>query len=59
MEHVVTVAAGLGVVIAICASLIPEETMVYQPEALLTRVTSELQYLPPEWKGKVSYSIVI
>lgn len=54
VEHVVTVIAGLGVVIAVCTGLIPDDTMVYQPEALMTRVTSELQYLPSEWKGKVS-----
>ena len=48
--------AGLGIAIAVCASFIPDETMVYQPEALMTRVTSELQYLPSEWKGKVNKS---
>lgn len=52
IEHLLTVIAGCGGVFVLCNSLIPEENMVWHPEELLTQVTSELQCVPTEWKGK-------
>ncbi|CAJ0939953.1 unnamed protein product, partial [Mesorhabditis belari] len=51
VEHVLTVMTVAGVVMIVCRSLIADENLVWQPEALLSHAASELHYLPVEWKG--------
>ncbi|PIC24264.1 hypothetical protein B9Z55_017667 [Caenorhabditis nigoni] len=52
VEHVLTVITICGIIILICRGMIPDENLVWQPEILMTHVTSELHYLPSTWKGK-------
>ncbi|CAL2043979.1 unnamed protein product [Caenorhabditis brenneri] len=52
VEHVLTVITVGGAIILICRGMIPDENLVWQPEILMTHVTSELHYLPSAWKGK-------
>ncbi|EFO95573.1 CRE-ATG-9 protein [Caenorhabditis remanei] len=52
VEHVITVITVCGIIILICRGMIPDENLVWQPEILMTHVTSELHYLPSTWKGK-------
>uniref|UniRef100_A0A1I7T9X6 Autophagy-related protein 9 n=1 Tax=Caenorhabditis tropicalis TaxID=1561998 RepID=A0A1I7T9X6_9PELO len=52
VEHVLTVITVGSIVILICRGMIPDENLVWQPEILMTHVTSELHYLPSTWKGK-------
>lgn len=41
----------LGVFVAFCRYLIPDETIIYKPEELLNKVTFHLRYLPLHWKN--------
>ncbi|VDN22450.1 unnamed protein product [Cylicostephanus goldi] len=59
IEHVLTVISVCGVVMVICHGMIPDENLVWQPEVLLAHVTSELNYVPAEWKGQVSQIITL
>lgn len=52
VEHVLTVITVCGIIILISRGMIPDENLVWQPEILMTHVTSELHYLPSTWKGK-------
>ncbi|CCD74231.2 Autophagy-related protein 9 [Caenorhabditis elegans] len=52
VEHVITVLTICGIVVLVCRGMIPDENLVWQPEILMTHVTSELHYLPSTWKGK-------
>lgn len=48
-----TVISVCGVIMVVCHDMIPDENLVWQPEVLLAHVTSELHYVPSEWKGQV------
>lgn len=48
----------LGVFVAFCRSLIPDQTVIYKPEELLTEVTSHLRYLPLHWKNALHTKMV-
>uniref|UniRef100_A0A1I7XIB3 Autophagy-related protein 9 n=1 Tax=Heterorhabditis bacteriophora TaxID=37862 RepID=A0A1I7XIB3_HETBA len=52
VEHVLTVISICGVILIACHGMISDENLVWQPEVLLTHVTSELHYVPTDWKGK-------
>ncbi|KAK9473173.1 autophagy protein Apg9-domain-containing protein [Dipodascopsis tothii] len=42
-----------GTILAVSRGLIPEETLVFDPEANLRYVAEFTHYLPPEWHGKL------
>lgn len=42
-----------GSILAVSRSLIPEETLVFDPEISLRYVAEFTHYLPPEWEGKL------
>lgn len=50
VEHVITLMTGLGGAIAVCRSIIPEESMVWCPESLLQAVVVHTHYMIPDWK---------
>ncbi|KIH64886.1 autophagy protein Apg9, partial [Ancylostoma duodenale] len=52
VEHVLTVISVCGVIMVMCRDMISDENLVWQPEVLLAHVTSELHYVPSEWKGQ-------
>ncbi|CAH1789825.1 unnamed protein product [Owenia fusiformis] len=51
VEHVLSTMTILGVVVAICKSMIPDENMVWCPETLMTNVLAQVHYIPDSWKG--------
>ncbi|ETN77627.1 autophagy protein Apg9 [Necator americanus] len=57
VEHVLTVISVCGVVMVVCHGMISDENLVWQPEVLLTHVTSELHYVPSEWKGQMEQDV--
>jgi len=50
VEHMLTVMTGLGVLIGVCRSLIPDEHTVYDPEQMLQLVLAQVHYQPDSWK---------
>lgn len=42
---------ALGVIVAICRAMQPEENQSYSPESLLSAVVLHTHYLPPDWQG--------
>ncbi|VDO63000.1 unnamed protein product [Heligmosomoides polygyrus] len=52
IEHVLTVISVCGVIMLVCHRLMADENLVWQPEALMTHIASELHYVPSEWKGQ-------
>ncbi|WKY13987.1 hypothetical protein Q1695_004652 [Nippostrongylus brasiliensis] len=52
IEHVLTVISVCGVIMVVCHGIMSDENLVWQPEALMTHIASELHYVPPEWKGQ-------
>ena len=53
VEHVLTIMAVLGGIIAICKVFIPDENLVFCPEKSLTSVVAHIHYFPMEnWRGR-------
>ncbi|KAK6023224.1 autophagy protein Apg9, partial [Ostertagia ostertagi] len=52
VEHVLTVISVCGIVMVVCHGMMSDENLVWQPEALMTHIASELHYVPTEWKGQ-------
>ena len=53
VEHVLTIMAVLGGIIAICKVFIPDENLVFCPEKSLTSVVAHIHYFPVEnWRGR-------
>lgn len=50
-EHVLTAMTLLGGTVAVCRGVIPDETMAWCPETLLSNVLAHTHYLPPGWQG--------
>ncbi|CAF2602109.1 unnamed protein product [Rotaria sp. Silwood2] len=50
VEHMLTLMTGLGVVLGICQSLIPDENTVFDPEQMLQLVLAHVHYQPESWK---------
>ncbi|CAF0832259.1 unnamed protein product [Adineta steineri] len=50
VEHMLTLMTGLGVVLGICRSLIPDENAVFDPEQMLQLVLAQVHYQPDSWK---------
>ncbi|CAF3419510.1 unnamed protein product [Rotaria sp. Silwood1] len=50
VEHMLTLMTGLGVVLGICRSLIPDENTVFDPEQMLQLVLAHVHYQPDSWK---------
>ncbi|EPB71291.1 autophagy protein Apg9 [Ancylostoma ceylanicum] len=57
VEHVLTVISVCGVIMVMCRDMISDENLVWQPEVLLAHVTSELHYVPSEWKGQLERDV--
>lgn len=56
VEHVLTIATVLGSIVAVCRGLIPDETIAWCPETLLSNVLAHTHYLPPGWQGQAHTS---
>lgn len=52
VDHWLTVISSIGVFLAICRGLIPDETLAWCPETLLSNVLAHTHYLPLDWKGQ-------
>ncbi|KRT79465.1 hypothetical protein AMK59_8431 [Oryctes borbonicus] len=52
VEHIITIMTALGGCVAICRSIIPDETIAWCPETLLSNVLQHTHYLPPDWRGQ-------
>ncbi|KAL3283373.1 hypothetical protein HHI36_006520 [Cryptolaemus montrouzieri] len=52
VEHLLSIVSILGVIVAICRSLIPDETIPWCPDTLLSNVLAHTHYLPHGWKGQ-------
>lgn len=55
-EHVLTIMTVLGGSVAVCRSVIPNETVAWCPETLLSNVLAHTHYLPPGWQGQAHTS---
>jgi len=42
-----------GTILAVSRGMIPEENLVFEPEAMLTQVIEYTHYCPNHWKGKL------
>lgn len=51
VEHLLTLMTGLGGIVAICRSIVPEESMVWCPESLLQAVVVHTHYMVSDWKS--------
>ncbi|XP_074659348.1 autophagy-related protein 9A-like [Tubulanus polymorphus] len=51
VSHMLTTMTILGVVVTISRSLIPDEHMIFCPEALLMTTLAQIHYMPDSWKG--------
>ncbi|XP_046397934.1 autophagy-related protein 9A isoform X1 [Ischnura elegans] len=58
VDHVLTAITVLGVIVAICRAFIPDENLVWCPEALMTAVLAHAHYLPDGWRGRAHTSSV-
>lgn len=58
VDHVLTAITVLGVIVAISRAFIPDENMVWCPEALMTAVLAHAHYLPDGWRGRAHTSTV-
>lgn len=52
VEHVLTLITVLGGGLAVCRALIPDETLAWCPETLLSNVLAHTHYLPHGWRGQ-------
>ncbi|CAF0979681.1 unnamed protein product [Adineta ricciae] len=50
VEHMLTLMTGLGVLLGVCRSLIPDENAVFDPEQMLQLVLAHTHYQPDSWK---------
>ncbi|CAF3238887.1 unnamed protein product [Rotaria socialis] len=50
VDHMLTLMTGLGVVLGVCRSLIPDENMVCDPEQMMQLVLAQVHYQPDSWK---------
>lgn len=41
-----------GAILAVSRGMIPDEHLVFEPEAMLREVIQHTHYLPPDWKGR-------
>lgn len=51
VEHVLSAITVLGVVVALCRAVIPDEHLVWCPERLMTSILAQIHYMPDHWKG--------
>lgn len=58
VEHVLTLITILGGCLAVSRALIPDETMAWCPDTLLSNVLAHTHYLPPGWIGQAHTSQV-
>ncbi|KAK6047864.1 autophagy protein Apg9 [Cooperia oncophora] len=59
VEHVLTVISVCGIVMVVCHGIMSDENLVWQPEALMTHIASELHYVPTEWKGQLKWVFLL
>ncbi|KAF5282828.1 hypothetical protein FQR65_LT02826 [Abscondita terminalis] len=52
VEHILTTITVLGAALAVCRALIPDETLAWCPENLLSNVLAHTHYLPDGWRGQ-------
>lgn len=52
VEHLLTAMTVLGACLAVCRGIIPDETLAWCPETLLSNVLAHIHYLPPAWRGQ-------
>ncbi|KAK4879577.1 hypothetical protein RN001_007723 [Aquatica leii] len=52
VEHILTTITVLGAGLAVCRALIPDETLAWCPETLLSNVLAHTHYLPDGWRGQ-------
>lgn len=52
VENVLTIVTVLGMVVAICRGLIPDEHLVWCPEQLMQNILAHLHYMPDQWSGQ-------
>lgn len=58
VEHVLTIMTLLGGSVAVCRGIIPDETLAWCPETLLSNVLAHTHYLPAGWQGQAHTSRV-
>lgn len=51
VEHVLSAITILGVLVALCRAIIPDEHLVWCPERLMTSILAQIHYMPDHWKG--------
>lgn len=56
VEHVLTIVTVLGSTVAVCREIIPDETIAWCPETLLSNVVAHTHYLPLGWQGQAHTS---
>ncbi|KAF5300763.1 hypothetical protein FQA39_LY11008 [Lamprigera yunnana] len=52
VEHILTTITVLGACVALFRALIPDETLAWCPETLLSNVLANTHYLPDGWRGQ-------
>lgn len=58
VEHVLTIITLLGGGVAVCRGIIPDQTLAWCPETLLSNVLAHTHYLPTGWQGQAHTSRV-
>ncbi|MCL4125632.1 UNVERIFIED_CONTAM: hypothetical protein GTU68_037453 [Idotea baltica] len=58
VEYVIGLLTGSCFVIYACSSFIEKENLVWCPEVLMTKILSEVHYLPDAWKNKAHTTYV-
>ncbi|CAN7997618.1 unnamed protein product, partial [Ixodes hexagonus] len=58
VEHVLSIITVLGMIVAVCRAIIPDEHLVWCPERLMTNILAQVHYMPDHWKGQChTYSV--
>ncbi|CAN7941002.1 unnamed protein product, partial [Ixodes pacificus] len=52
VEHVLSIITVLGMIVAVCRAVIPDEHLVWCPERLMTNILAQVHYMPDHWKGQ-------
>ncbi|CAK8695951.1 autophagy-related protein 9A-like [Clavelina lepadiformis] len=52
IAHFISVMGVCGVIVAVCASLTPDEHAVLRPEQLMCTVVAQVHYAPDFWRGQ-------
>jgi len=58
VRHVLTIITALGLVVAMCRSMLANENQVWCPELMVSVLAAHLHYVPDLWRGR-AHTIVV